>query len=661
MPSGDEGDWPFRTQIEALQRQSLGEEEIVVAVLDGPVDLSHSCFENANLRSLDSVLPQSSAAGLMAAHGTHVASIIFGQPGGPIRGIAPRCRGLLIPIFSDEQPARLSQLDLARAIERAMAEGAHLINISGGERIAPGASDPLLVRVVEQCGKNGTLIVAAAGNDGCACAQTPAALQSVLTVGACDADGVPLPSSNWGDDYAAHGILAPGKSILGAVPGGTQAFSGTSFATPIVTGVAALLLSLQLRRGQRPSPLAVRRAILGSAIPCNSRVSANCQRFLGGRLNISGAQALIQGGTIMSEIIAEGVMAPAIEAPSLVSGVEPSSLRAEEAQPGVQPSAGAPADSESASTAPRPESQSASSGSAPRVQASSISPSCGCAPKVSLPLIYAIGQLNYDFGTEARRDTFKQSMPAVSGSNNQQLPPNPYDQKQMVDYLKNEHSDETTALIWTLNLELTPIYALEPVYPYAPKVYEFFRSALEGQIATKDSEKYVSRVSIPGVITNRKVRLFSGQVVPVVEPQYRGMYSWNVNQLISLSVKTTAITKDAADKISSPLQDFLNRIYYDLRNLGSAPQDRALNYSATNAFQLVSVWNDVVTSGRQLAGFEVIKSPFCRMDSDCWDVKISFFDPENDQRARKVYRFTIDVSDMMPVTVGEVRTWAEPA
>lgn len=61
----------------------------------------------------------------------------------------------------------------------------------------------------------------------------------------------------------------------------------------------------------------------------------------------------------------------------------------------------------------------------------------------------------------------------------------------------------------------------------------------------------------------------------------------------------------------------------------------------------------------QLQSLEVERSPFCRKDSDCWDVKIRFFDPENVLRAKRVIRYTIDVSDIMPVTLGEVRVWDE--
>jgi PatG C-terminal len=39
------------------------------------------------------------------------------------------------------------------------------------------------------------------------------------------------------------------------------------------------------------------------------------------------------------------------------------------------------------------------------------------------------------------------------------------------------------------------------------------------------------------------------------------------------------------------------------------------------------------------------------MDSDCWDVRIVFFNPENDRRAKSVYQFTIDVSDELPVSL----------
>jgi hypothetical protein len=61
----------------------------------------------------------------------------------------------------------------------------------------------------------------------------------------------------------------------------------------------------------------------------------------------------------------------------------------------------------------------------------------------------------------------------------------------------------------------------------------------------------------------------------------------------------------------------------------------------------------------ELDEIDVVRSPICRPESDCWDVKLTFFDPSRMlDRARKVYRFTVDVSDVTPVTVGSVRSWS---
>jgi Subtilisin-like serine proteases len=75
--------------LKKLWSETRGDPKICVAVLDGIVDQNHPCFDGANLTRLPSlVLGEANENGSMSTHGTHVASIIFGQPDSPVTGIA---------------------------------------------------------------------------------------------------------------------------------------------------------------------------------------------------------------------------------------------------------------------------------------------------------------------------------------------------------------------------------------------------------------------------------------------------------------------------------------------------------------------------------------------------------------------------------------------
>jgi hypothetical protein len=749
-----------------LWAETLGDPRIVIAVLDGPVDRSHSCFAGARLTTLPTLVSESAGAGRMSAHGTHIASLIFGQPGSPVQGIAPGCRGVIAPIFSDDRPGPASQLDLARAINQAVEAGAHVINISGGEPSQDGQADPLLASAVRFCNDEGVLIVAAAGNDACRCLHVPAALPSVLAVGATDSRGVPLDSSNWGDAYRTQGILAPGEKLAGAAPGGGIALrSGTSFATPIVTGLVGLLLSLQLKSGETPDPHAIRQALLASAFPCDADVIADCQRFLAGRLNLPGACALISprrrnamsnespvhdpllanGANHGTLVLSGGVTAQ--EAPEkspaengqLAAAAEsaPPASRLPAETPGVKAAAAIP---ESPVAVPPGRSDSAGGGRigaahSPVAAASVTASECACNGYKSNDYVFAIGVLGYDFGTEAKRDGFKAQMPSVTPDTGipflggdekvHPYPANPYDPRQIVNYLAGypapvppyptaggyprlegdsafpdpipnpprgypgfaANPADAAELIWTLNIELTPIYAIRPSGTFAAETYQRLVAFLSEQIRSQDDPGYVSRVSIPGVLTGETVQLFSGQVIPVVCPNLRLMYAWTETQLVELSVaaalqhaldnakkdpaqegnltpekegKPRTLKPEAEAGVRTTIRTILDRFYYDLRNLGHTAAERAMNFAATNAFQFATIAiSDSVIHGRQLDQITVERSSFCRKDSDCWDVKLRFFDPINILVSRAVFRFTVDVSDVNPVLVGKMRHWNE--
>ena len=638
--------------LKELQKQTKGTAEITVAILDGVVDTDHPCFNGADLTRLPTLVQHQATAGQMSTHGTHIASLIFAQPNSDIQGIAPQCRGLLVPVFAEDN-RKLSQLDLARAIEQAAEKGAKVINISGGALTDIGEAEDWLIRAVEMCNERNILLVAAAGNDGCECLQVPAALPAVLAVGAVDARGHPLDFSNWGETYQSQGILAPGENILGAKPGGgTVQLSGTSFAAPIVAGVAALLLSLQVQRGETPNPHAVREAILKSALPCQYADSENEPKCLAGLLNISGAIKQLTGETMSESVETQAT----VEASGCGCGGTPEITEAQRQNLELSAVTSAPVIPVAQIPNPVITSQGVSM---PETTNKPVTPSQAAEPAGGI--VYAIGTLGYDFGSEARRDTFKQLMPtAVIGGI--EVPSNPYDARQMVDYLADNLS-EAKSLIWTLNLELTPIYAIEPLGSFSREVYAALQELLSGQVQAEDSPEYIQRVSIPGRITGRTVRLFSGQVVPVIEPDSpRGIYGWHVNTLVSAAIEAVGAEQTEAQEsqMRRTLSSFLNRIYYDLRNLGQTSQDRALNFAATNAFQAAQTFSEAVGAGMELDSINVSKSPFCRLDSDCWDVQLKFFDPENSRRARKIFRFTIDVSDLIPVTLGEVRSWSSP-
>ena len=646
--------------LKKLWSETRGDPKICVAVLDGIVDQNHPCFIGADLTRLPSLVSgEANANGSMSTHGTHVASIIFGQHDSPVTGIAPQCRGLIVPVFADES-LKLSQLDLSRAIEQAVNNGANIINVSAGQLTDAGEADTWLEKAIQLCQENNVLLIAATGNDGCECLHVPASLPTVLAVGAMDDQGKPVDFSNWGDAYQKQGILAPGKDILGAKPnGGTIRLSGTSFATPIVSGVAALLLSLQIKRGEKPDPQKVKTALLATATPCNPKDTDDQSRCLMGKLNILDAIEYLTGETMSEDLELESVEASGcgcqdtqINESELDNQLETASeIKPDEIVASVTTQTPINIPSFPQQTTNQPTMSNRTSNFVTASEAPS--------ELEGKNLVYALGVLGYDFGSEARRDSFKQLMPGVSIEGTM-IPSNPYDARQMVDYL-GENLPEAKALIWTLNLELTPIYAIEPVGGFSRDVYEVLQGLLSGQIQEENSPEFVQRVSIPGVLTGRSVKLFSGQVVPVIEiNNTRGLYGWKVNSLVTAAIASVQSEAGDAqeDAIRRTLSSFLNRIYYDLRNLGTTSQDRALNFASTNAFQAAQTFAQAVGAGYELDSITVEKSPFCRLDSDCWDVKLKFFDPENSRRAKKIYRFTIDVSDTIPVTLGEVRSWS---
>ncbi|HAJ62610.1 MAG TPA: peptidase S8, partial [Cyanobacteria bacterium UBA8543] len=223
---------------------------------------------------------------------------------------------------------------------------------------------------------------------------------------------------------------------------------------------------------------------------------------------------------------------------------------------------------------------------------------------------------------------------------------NPQDPRQLLAYL-DENPWDAAAIIWTLSLDATVIYAIQPQGAYSDRVYERLIQFLREQLT-----EGVERVSIPGILVG-KAMLMSGQVVPAIVPTLRCMYSWTTQALVE-----TVCGSSPDESARQGIENFLERVYYELRNLGMTPQERAINYAATNAFNVERIFAAALREEMDLDAIEVKRSPICRSNSECWEVLLTFFNPKKVfEQARKVYRFTVDVSDVCPVMVGRVRSW----
>ncbi|MGB6295384.1 MAG: PatA/PatG family cyanobactin maturation protease [Rivularia sp. (in: cyanobacteria)] len=692
----------------SLRNQTLGDSRITIVILDGNPDLELSCFEGANIskvfpywhetpqpisaedyaryqeidnsglkseekqEKLKAAFPEALVNRIHGdSHACHITSTIVGQENTPSPGIAPHCRVINVPLnTTDNAEEFISPLNLARGFELALELGANIIHCAACRPTQTGEGEDLLTQAVKKCQDNNILIVAPAGNNKGECWCIPAVLPGTLAVGAMKDDTQPYKFSNWGGNNQIEGIMAPGGDILGAQPCTEEPkrLKGTSMAAPVMTGICSLLMSLQLQQGKPLDAEAVRAALLNTAIPCNPDEVEEPERCLRGNVNLPPAIDLLFGQpSVTISFTGDGGVSRVESAGySIEAGSREQGAGSREQGAGEAGGAGEEyintnlqdisiADSTPV-TISNSEALVTASGTV-ESHTSSVTPSTAHSG-----LIYALGTLGYDFGSEARRDSFKQLMGAVDAGSGIMVPANPYDARQMVDYL-DQNRDEARSLIWTLNVDLTPVYAIEPKGPFAAEVYEMLLMMLDGQIEAQDSDEFVERVSVPAIRTNRTVELFSGQVVPVITARdVRGMYGWKVNTLVNAALGTVAEQTEGASEedMRRCLTSFLNRVYYDLRNLGQTSRDRALNFAATNTFQAASTFAEAIATGRELDTIEVEKSPYCRINSDCWDVKLKFFDPENSRRSRKVFRFTIDVADRVPVTLGKVKSWSVP-
>ncbi len=612
--------------LERLWSITKGDPSVRIAVLDGPAD-------TAAVAGL-----QLEASGGLE-HGTLVHSIISGSSDAVLPGLAPNCTVLSIPIFETRQGKQVcSQSDLARGIRQAVAERAAVINVSASQQADLLALSSDLSGALQQALGEDILVVAAAGNQGCACDTIPASVAGVLAVGAHGEDGDPLVLSNWGPNQRTQGLMAPGDNIPGScVGGGLCCATGTSFAAATVSGIAGLLMSVDVARGIAPSGSRIRKILLGSCSPPSHDQVEIASSHLSGRLNVSRATDLVLGSSASAR--------------GRNTGEE---LLTARTKPDIDDAPiGAP--------------QLAAAGTGARDDASVqmaaeegalVPADCGCGGGNGAPctckegpkqtqLVYAIGRLGVSFINQARRDSIWR---IVNGKAEGDL--KPITDAALQELFKKQPF-QAQSVVWTLSRSEVPMYAVVPAGAYAAETYKW--------LVEEWSDTAVEFVSIPGVLAGQAT-LYDGNLVDVVVPDLRGMFSWEtkryVKALKEARKKVEAGVSDA--KIDREINRFLGKIYFSIRNRGLLPEERALNAAATNAFNFSPVIIEAGEDGLTLKDIAVERSPLNRPGSEYFDVLLTFFDP-NDRlgRAPLRARFTIDVSDTVPVMIGDPVLWNE--
>ena len=182
-------------------------------------------------------------------HGTHVAGIIAAN-GTKVQGVAPQAK--ILPVRVLDRDGQGSDQAVATGIRYAADMGASIINLSLG-----GNYSPVIAQAVYDAVVAGSLVVAAAGNEGANSPTSPAILSSpnefvqatgVISVGAMNQHDQLAGFSNRVGDTHAIQVDAPGVNILSTYSGGRYALlSGSSAASPHVAGLAALMLSANPR------------------------------------------------------------------------------------------------------------------------------------------------------------------------------------------------------------------------------------------------------------------------------------------------------------------------------------------------------------------------------------------------------------------------------
>lgn len=235
-------------KLERLMKKTSGNPQIIIGIIDGPVDMKHHAFEGTSFIQVSSSRPIACAStnNVACTHGTSIAGILAARRGLPSLSLCPSCRFALFPIFCEGKIyTKEPDIDeLADAIRETVDAGARIINLSLGLKYH--LSIPTrLEESYTYAREKGVVIVISAGNQGQIGSSSLLNNEWIIPVSSCDHNGIPLYFANFGKGIGKNGILAPGINLACTFPNGAYGYcQGTSVSAALVSGTIALLWSL---------------------------------------------------------------------------------------------------------------------------------------------------------------------------------------------------------------------------------------------------------------------------------------------------------------------------------------------------------------------------------------------------------------------------------
>lgn len=248
-PSLVEADFADQDALARIQAPEAWDETrgagVIVAVLDTGIDASHPQLQGRIAAGGVDLLDgdddpsegtdgfDSDGDGLVdeaVGHGTFVAGLVL--------SVAPEARILPVRVLDSDGVG--TAFDVARGIDHARRQGAKVINLSLG---MAGEADPV-ADLIDEMADEGVVFVGSAGNQAVEGPRHfPAGENDVIGVAATDATDLHASFTNLGSWVD---VAAPGVGLVSLYPGqGFATWSGTSFAAALVSGQAALLVSLR--------------------------------------------------------------------------------------------------------------------------------------------------------------------------------------------------------------------------------------------------------------------------------------------------------------------------------------------------------------------------------------------------------------------------------